>query len=215
VAPGQGLSAERESLASMTNQSGTLALHPMLVDQLDWHWSQQLRPRLEGLTDAEYFAEPVAGAWSVRPRGTGTAPVQAGGGDFMIDFAFPEPVPAPVTTIAWRLGHVIVGVLGARTASHFRGPPCDYDSFAYAGSAAEALDQLDAAYEGWMTGVKSLGEDGLQRPCGPAEGPYADEPMATLVLHINREVIHHGAEIALLRDLWAHDLPDMAATTHA
>jgi hypothetical protein len=28
--------------------------------------------------------------------------------------------------------------------------------------------------------------------------------MATLVLHISREVIHHGAEIALLRDLHAH-----------
>ncbi|CAN5250663.1 hypothetical protein BH23ACT9_BH23ACT9_22320 [soil metagenome] len=26
----------------------------------------------------------------------------------------------------------------------------------------------------------------------------------TLVLHINREVIHHGAEMALLRDLFAH-----------
>jgi hypothetical protein len=26
--------------------------------------------------------------------------------------------------------------------------------------------------------------------------------MATLVLHIHREVIHHGAEIALLRDLF-------------
>jgi hypothetical protein len=26
--------------------------------------------------------------------------------------------------------------------------------------------------------------------------------MAALVLHINREVIHHGAEIALLRDLY-------------
>jgi len=26
--------------------------------------------------------------------------------------------------------------------------------------------------------------------------------MATLVLHINRETIHHGAEIALLRDLY-------------
>ncbi|MFI6836193.1 hypothetical protein [Nonomuraea africana] len=25
-----------------------------------------------------------------------------------------------------------------------------------------------------------------------------------LALHINREAIHHGAEIALLRDLWAH-----------
>ena len=25
-----------------------------------------------------------------------------------------------------------------------------------------------------------------------------------LVLHINRELIHHGAEIALLRDLYVH-----------
>jgi hypothetical protein len=194
----------------MTNQSEALALHLLLVDQLDWHWSHQLRPRLDGLTDAEYFAEPVTKAWSVRPRGTSTAPMQAGSGDYIIEFAYPEPVPAPVTTIAWRLGHVIVGVLGARTASHFDGPPCDYDSFVYAGSAADALDQLDAAYAGWMTGVRSLGEAGLRRPCGPAEGPYAGEPMATLVLHINREVIHHGAEIALMRDLWAHGLPDLS-----
>jgi hypothetical protein len=28
--------------------------------------------------------------------------------------------------------------------------------------------------------------------------------MLDLVLHINREVIHHGAEIALLRDLYIH-----------
>jgi hypothetical protein len=27
--------------------------------------------------------------------------------------------------------------------------------------------------------------------------------MAELVLHINREAIHHGAEVALLRDLYA------------
>ena len=43
---------------------------------------------------------------------------------------------------------------------------------------------------------------GLVRPCGPAEGPYADYPLAELVLHINREALHHGAEIALLRDLY-------------
>jgi hypothetical protein len=31
--------------------------------------------------------------------------------------------------------------------------------------------------------------------------------MAELVLHINREMLHHGAEIALLRDLylWQYD----------
>jgi len=50
--------------------------------------------------------------------------------------------------------------------------------------------------------VRRLGADGLARAIGPAEGPWADHPMATLVLHINREMLHHGAEIALLRDLY-------------
>lgn len=175
-----------------------------LLDQLDWHWQHQLRPRLDGLTGEEYLWEPVTGCWSVRPRGTGTAPIQAGSGAFTIDFAMPEPQPAPVTTIAWRLGHVVVGVLGARVASHFDGPPCDYEGWDYAGTAAGALEQLDEAYARWAAGVRALDEEGLARPCGPAEGPWADRSMGVLVLHINREVIHHGAEIALLRDLYAH-----------
>ncbi len=40
------------------------------------------------------------------------------------------------------------------------------------------------------------------RPIGPSEGQFVEEPMAALVVHINREVLHHGAEIALLRDLY-------------
>lgn len=39
------------------------------------------------------------------------------------------------------------------------------------------------------------------------EGCDMAMPMATLVLHINREVFHHLAEVALLRDLWAHRDP--------
>ena len=63
----------------------------------------------------------------------------------------------------------------------------------------------------WVEGVRSLGEEGLARPCGEAEGPYADEPLAALVTHIHREVIHHGAEVALLRDLYAHRSSDRKA----
>ncbi len=176
-----------------------------LAEQLDWHWQNQLRPRLEGLTDAEYFWEPVPGCWSLRKRGTprtSTAPRAAGAGEYLYEFAYPAPEPAPVTTIAWRLAHVIVGVFGARNASHFGGPPADWDTFSYAATAAEALAQLDSVYDTWIKGVRGLGPDGLTRPCGPAEGPYADYPLAALVLHINREALHHGAEIALLRDLY-------------
>ncbi|HEX6497693.1 MAG TPA: DinB family protein [Micromonosporaceae bacterium] len=172
-----------------------------LIDQLDWHW-QHLRPRLDDLTDEEYFWEPVAGCWSVRPRGTSTAPIAAGTGDFTVDFALPEPTPAPVTTIAWRLAHIIVVVFGERVAAHFAGPPVDFDTFRYAGSAAEALRQLDETYAAWLDGVRGVGGDGLARPCGPAAGPFAEHPLAALVLHINREAIHHGAEILLLRDLY-------------
>jgi hypothetical protein len=173
-----------------------------LTDQLDWHWQRHLRPRLDGITDQEYFWEPAPLCWSVRPRGTSTAPVAAGSGDYVIEYAFPEPDPAPVTTIAWRLAHIIVACLGQRNASHFGGPPAGYETFEYAGTAAQALRQLDEGYAIWIKGVRALGADGLDRPVGPAEGPWAEHPMAALMLHINREVIHHGAEIALLRDLY-------------
>ena len=173
----------------------------LLLDQLTWHWEHALRPRLDGLTDDEYLWEPAPGAWSVRPREQAvTTPF--GGGDTVIDFAFPEPDPPPVTTIAWRLAHVIVGCFGMRAASHFGGPAYDYGTHEYAATADEALAQLDEVYARWVAGVRDLGEEGLARPCGPAEGPFAAEPLATLVLHIHREVIHHGAEVGLLRDLY-------------
>ena len=174
-----------------------------LLEQIGFHWTHALRPRLDGLTDEEYLWEPVP-SWSIRQRGTGTAAVQAGSGDVTIDFELPEPEPTPFTTIAWRLGHVVVGVLAMRNASHFGGPPADYESWDYAATADEALAQLDAAYAAWTAGVRALGDEGLEQPCGPAEGPYAEESLATLVLHIHRELIHHGAEIALLRDLYVH-----------
>lgn len=173
-----------------------LTWNPLLREQLTWHWTYQLRDRLAGLTDAEYLWEPVPGCWSVRPRGDDGIPA--------IDFAMPQPDPPPFTTIAWRLAHVIVGVLAMRNASHFGRAPTDYGSFPYFPTAAGALAQLDEEYAAWTAGVEALGEDGLARPCGPAEGPFADVPMATLVLHINREVIHHLSEVCLLRDLYRH-----------
>lgn len=176
----------------------------LLIEQLDWHWSHQLRPRLEDLGDDEYLWEPVAGCWNVRPRGRSTAPVVAGSGPYTIDFAFPEPDPPPVTTIAWRLAHLIVGVLGMRVAAHFDGPAVNYQSFSYAGRAGQAIDQLDRAYATWIEGVRGLGADGLARPCGSAEPSFPEASMGALVLHIHREVIHHGAEISLLRDLNRH-----------
>lgn len=173
-----------------------------LAEQLDWHWREQLRPRLEGLADEEYHWEPVPGMWGIRPRGTSAAPVTAGAGDFTADFAFPSPSPPPVTTIAWRMSHLTVGCFGMRAASHFGGPAVSYETYDYPGTAAGALAALDSSYALWINGVRGLSAADLTRPVGPAEGEWASAPMGQLVLHINREALHHGAEIALLRDLY-------------
>lgn len=137
--------------------------NPLLRDQLAWHWTNQLRHRLDGLTDDEYFWEPTRGCWSVRPRGTGTAPVQAGSGAMTIDFAMPEPDPPPFPTIAWRLAHVIVGVLAMRNAAHFGRAPTDYQSFEYGATADAALAQLDTDYATWLPGSSPS-----TRPASPA-----------------------------------------------
>ena len=73
--------------------------------------------------------------------------------------------------------------------------------FEFAGTADEALAQLDEAYATLVAGCAVSGP-----PAGEAlragGGSVRRVPEAALVLHINREVIHHGAEIALLRDLY-------------
>ncbi len=38
---------------------------------------------------------------------------------------------------------------------------------------------------------------------GPAFGPWAESNKADSLLHVVDELIHHGAEVALLRDLYA------------
>jgi hypothetical protein len=180
-----------------------------VVDQLESHWRHQLRPRLDGLTDHEYFWQPVPGCWTVSRRGQSSAPVSFGTGEFAMDYGRPPHDPEPVTTIAWRLAHLIGG-FAQDNASRFGGPPADVSTFAYAGTAAEALRQLDREHGTWVQGVRSLGTTGLRRPQGPSSPPeFADAPMAKLILYTNLEVIHHGAEICLLRDLYLRNGSDL------
>lgn len=173
-----------------------------LALQLEWHWPQ-VRGRLEGLTDEEYRWEPVPGSWSIRPRTEAVTPMAAGSGPLVIDWAWPEPDPVPVPTIAWRLGHLIVDIFGARVHSHFGGRPFAHQDMVWPAGADGALALLDEVHAAWDAGVRTLDEATMARPVGLAEGEsFAEHSYAELVLHVNREAIHHAAEIALLRDLF-------------
>jgi hypothetical protein len=175
----------------------------MIVDQLGFYLQAHLFPRLEGLTDDEYFWEPVPDCWSVRSDGAG---------GWTLDEGTPDGAER-ITTIAWRIVHVGVSNLGTRANAYF-GPQAgdDVDMFdgryvePIPGTAADAVAQLTGAWARWRDGIAALDDDQLATPLGPKGGPFAADPLAALVLHVSRETMHHGGEIGLLRDLYRENV---------
>jgi uncharacterized damage-inducible protein DinB len=170
----------------------------MILGQLEFYWQAHLWPRLRGLTDEEYLWEPVPGCWSLRP-----------GADGLFQMQEEEGEPG-FTTIAWRMAHVAVDVFYSRADTFFggagQGHMFDRSRFpaSLPGDAAGGLALLERSYQWWRDGVAALSEEEFTAPLGDKGASYSQEPMATLVLHLSRETMHHGGEICLLRDLYAH-----------
>jgi uncharacterized damage-inducible protein DinB len=167
-----------------------------LVQLSDYVWDRTRR-RLEGLADDEYLWEPVQGCWSLRPDTDGVYRADWHTG---VD-------PSPVTTIAWRIWHLI-GVYGERRNREWldrslEGAAEQFERTAPAPStAAAALEALEAAQLEWRSVLDMLTDATLEEKLGPVAGPFADADKAGFVLHVLDEAIHHAAEVALMRDLW-------------
>lgn len=61
---------------------------------------------------------------------------------------------------------------------------------------------MDEAWAGFSTCFHDLDDEAMGRELGPAFGPFATSNRADLLLHVADLMIHHGAEITLLRDLY-------------
>ncbi|HWO92199.1 MAG TPA: DinB family protein, partial [Methylomirabilota bacterium] len=57
----------------------------------------RLRARVEGLTDEEFFWQPIPDSWTI---------YEDKPGHWTYHYAIPEPDPAPLTTIGWQLVHL-------------------------------------------------------------------------------------------------------------
>jgi len=170
-----------------------------LITAFDYVWGR-LTERLGGLTDEEYFWEPVPGCWSLRPDGQGRWRLDGGGGGG----GGPAPEPAPVTTIAWRLGHLGGMAVGGFASRRFGDGSLTTARIRFPARAGEVRGFLGEHYRDWRAGMAGLSPDGWAAPLGPSWGPYAEASTVDLALHVLDEVVHHGAEVGLLRDLYSH-----------
>jgi DinB superfamily len=166
------------------------ALRDEFLGLSDYVW-QRLADRLVGLTDAEYLWEPVSGCWNIRPGPAGL---------WELDFIRPEPDPKPVTTIAWRLAHLTTDIrfrpwLGLE-------PRSERAQATVPLTAQTAVAAVLATMAERHEDLLEMTEVALWEPIGAIGGVFAESTRVAWVLHILDEVIHHGAEIALLRDLF-------------
>jgi hypothetical protein len=165
-----------------------------LLDLVHEAYENRLMPRLRGLTDEEYLWEPVPDCWTVHPNGDGT---------FRADWGFVFTETPPFTTIAWRMCHLIDCYGGRRMARMFGLPEQPSPTEAgYPGTAADALRMLAEAHDILVGNVHAIDEDALWTKLGPIGGIWAEHTKLSLLLHQIDEVIHHGAEVALIRDLY-------------
>jgi hypothetical protein len=149
----------------------------------------RLRARLDGLTDDEYRWEPGPVAWNVHPTGDGHA---------TWDFGLGPSTPAPVTTIGWRLVH-ITDLLTEDRCATLLGLEPETIAFRIASTADDAISELDRGFALWRRTLDRAEESRLGEPC---EHTYWPDRL-TFAFHIIDELIHHAAEVALLRDLYA------------
>lgn len=164
-----------------------------LIEQMTFAWEFQFAPRMERLTTEEYLWAPVADVWTVHKGEDGRPNT--------VDLVYPEPEPAPFTTLAWRMFHM-TSFFSARWSNHFGDGSYKTESHPIRLTAEEGFADLTIAYERWRDSLQSATFERFEQECGPAEGPYMNNPFSDLVIHINREFIHHAAECNLIRDLY-------------
>jgi len=152
--------------------------------------------RIQGLTDEEYFWEPVSDCWSLVGDDDGKLNMRWG-------LIFDEI--APVTTIAWRMTHIIDLFSEDRCAKNIGLEPEPENIFEDGAppDVATARAMLDAAFARWKRYIAAADYSKIFDPIGPVGGGLAQITRAKFVLHILDEVIHHGAEVGVLRDLYA------------
>jgi hypothetical protein len=151
-----------------------------------------LRRQLDGLTDEEFFWEPVPDCWTVHLNENGR---------WVLDYVYPNPDPAPFTTIAWRLVHI--GTCKIMYHEYAFGPgrlTWDEMERDVPHTVADVTAWLEEGHTRLYDTLSGLADAELaeRRPTNWGEQWPTWRIFWTMAAHDQQ----HGAEIGCLRDLY-------------
>jgi hypothetical protein len=161
----------------------------LLAAQMDEAFAR-LRNRLDGLTDDEFFWEPVPGCWTV---------FRGDDGRWTYQYEEPDPSPAPFTTIGWRLVHVAL----CKVMYHewaFGPRELTFITIDNPHDVSSSLSMLERGHALLARDLAGLDDASLDRPVLTNWGE--EWPAWRIFTAMTDHDAHHGGEIGALRDLY-------------
>ena len=152
-----------------------------------WHYVRNL---VAGLTDEEFFWEPVAHCWRI---------YQLDNGRWTYDYAIPDPNPAPLTTIGWRLVHLA----SCKVMYHeyaFGAQRLTFPDLTIPHTAHDTICWLEEGHRLLEADLSMMVNDDLNRLVLTNWGEQW--PAWRIFWVMLSHDIQHGAEIGCLRDLY-------------
>jgi hypothetical protein len=161
----------------------------LLAAEMDEAW-HSLRDRLQGLTDEEFFWEPVPNCWTAHADETG---------HWVLDYAIPDLDPPPFTTIAWRLIHI--AMCKVMYHEYAFGPGAlTWDTIDIPRTVAGTITLLDDAHARLRAALADLSDRNLEEPRATNWGDQW--PTWRIFWVMIAHDLQHGAEIGCLHDLY-------------
>ena len=175
-----------------------------------------LKRAFEGLTQDEFMWKPHPGAWGIARREECQTPTPLGASEseWVADYDTEvekegNDAVDPMTTIAWLLNH-FGAAPGTAAQLEFLGGTIEpswpvYRRMWWPVVISTADDAVARFRDGWSDLERALTaatDEMLEREYAREEFPWS--PVYRLLSLIATEVDHHGTQICVLRDLYAH-----------
>lgn len=160
-----------------------------------------VRNDLDGITDEKmYFWEPASGSWNVRRRSEASSARPVGKGDWVMDYAVPDPVPAPSTSIAWLLAHMSI-VNAMHHDAVFGSGNLQWDDIEIHSNPKDAVAAWSDMADKLQKGVEAMSDADLDSEIAPHWWNGQKATKWYVLWRAVVECVHHGAEISALRDM--------------